>query len=362
MPAADYRERRAALAARLTSEAKVDALAVSFNANVRYLTGFTGSNAILLLTAEGNAVVFTDPRYETQVAEQVDCEAQVRRGSLWEALAGWLARRRIRKLGLEKARVTLEQRDELAAKLPKRIAISGAGRLVEQLRMVKSAAEIETIAHSVRINSMAYAAALARFQAGMTEQALAAEIDYQMRRAGAEDTAFDTIVASGARSALPHAHPSPARIETNRLLLIDMGALHEGYSSDMTRVVVPGRVSPAQRRMYNAVLEAQLAAIDAVKPGVTAGAVDLAARRTLKKHKIEELFIHSTGHGLGLEIHEAPRLGKQDPTRLEPGMAITIEPGVYRPGEGGVRIEDTVLVTETGCQVLTPTAKQLVAI
>lgn len=358
----EYSQRREILAARLADEAKVDALIVSFLPNVRYLTGFTGSNALLALTTEGRAMVFTDPRYETQVAEQVDCPAQVRRGSLWHAAAGWVARRRFRKLGIESARVTIEQRDEFAAKLPKPVRLIGVGRVVETQRMVKSEAEVETIAHAVRINSMAYAVALARFQPEMTEQALAAEIDYQMRRAGAEDTAFDTIVASGARSALPHAHPSNVPIAKNQYLLIDMGARYEGYTSDMTRVTVPGRIPAALRNQYGAVLEAQLAAIDAVKPGATAGAVDAAARLALKKHKMDSLFVHSTGHGLGLEIHESPRLGKKDLTRLEPGMVITVEPGVYRPGTGGVRIEDTVLVTETGCRVLTPTAKKLVAI
>ena len=183
-----------------------------------------------------------------------------------------------------------------------------------------------------------------------------------MRRAGADDTAFETIVASGDRSALPHARPSSAAIEANRLLLIDMGALCEGYASDMTRVVVPGRITSEAKRLYQAVLEAQLAALDAVRPGVKAADVDAAARQTLKKHSLDELFKHSTGHGLGLEIHEAPRLGKRERLKLEAGMVITIEPGAYKEGLGGVRIEDTVLVTETGCRILTPTAKKLVAI
>lgn len=357
----EFHQRRARLSAKL-AETKVDALIVSFLPNVRYLTGFTGSNALVVVTPDGRALILTDPRYETQVAEEVDCPSQVRRGSLWHAAAGWITKRRFGKLGVEKARVTLEQRDEFAAKLPKQTKLLGVGRLVEALRMVKSESEVETIAQAVRINSLAYAGALARFQAGMSEQALAAEIDYQMRRSGAEDSAFDTIVASGPRSALPHAHPANLPIAKNEFLLIDMGAQYQGYSSDMTRVVVPGRISSAMRSQYGAVLESQLAAIDAIRPGVTAGAVDAAARRALKKHKLDSLFIHSTGHGLGLEIHESPRLGKLDPTRLEPGMVITVEPGVYRPGAGGVRIEDTVLVTETGCRVLTPTAKNLVAI
>jgi Xaa-Pro aminopeptidase len=353
-------QRRRALAARF-HRLKIDGLFVSFLPNVRYLTGFTGSNAILALSPD-SAMMFTDFRYETQAGQEVDCPWKAMEGPTWHAAAGWAKRRKWKTVGVEGARVTIEERDALANKLGDRISILRVGREAEKLRMVKSPEEVEAISHSVQINSVAYAAALARFRAGMSERDLAAEIDYQMRRAGADGTSFDTIVASGARSALPHAHPTGAAIEANRLLLIDMGALSEGYASDMTRVVVPGRISSETRRLYRAVLEAQLAAIDAVRPGAKAAAVDAAARETLKKHSLDDLFKHSTGHGLGLEIHEAPRLGKRERLALEAGMVITIEPGAYREGFGGVRIEDTVLVTETGCRVLTPTAKQLAAI
>jgi len=353
-------QRRRALTARFR-DLEIDGLLVSFLPNVRYLTGFTGSNAILALTPD-SALMYTDLRYQTQSKQQVDCKSQAMKGSIWHAAAGWAKRKKLTRIGVEAARVTLEQQADLAKKLGNGIVIIGVGREVEKLRRVKSPEEIQAISRSVQINSMAYAAALARFKAGMSERDLAAEIGYQMRRAGADDTAFETIVASGDRSALPHARPSSAAIEPNRLLLIDMGALCEGYTSDMTRVVVPGRITSETRRLYQAVLEAQLAAIDAVRPGVKAVDVDNAARQTLKKHSLDELFKHSTGHGLGLEIHEAPRLGKREKLKLEAGMVITIEPGAYKEGFGGVRIEDTVLVTETGCQILTPTAKKLVAI
>jgi Xaa-Pro aminopeptidase len=353
-------QRRRALTARF-AKLEIDGLLISFLPNVRYLTGFTGSNAILAVDA-GGAVLFTDQRYETQARQQVDCKSQIRKGPIWEAAAGWVKRRKLKAVGIEAARVTVEQRDAFASKLPDGVAIQSVGREVETLRMVKSPAEVEAISRSVQINSMAYAAGLARFKGGMSEQDLATEIDYQMRRAGAEDSAFDTIVASGARSALPHARPTGAAIETNQLLLIDMGALCEGYASDMTRVVVPGRITTEARRLYGAVLEAQLAALDTVRPGIKAVDVDTAARETLKKHSLDKLFKHSTGHGLGLEIHEAPRLGKREKQKLAAGMVITVEPGAYKEGLGGVRIEDTVLVTETGCRILTPTAKKLVAI
>jgi Xaa-Pro aminopeptidase len=192
----------------------------------------------------------------------------------------------------------------------------------------------------------------------MREGDLAAELDYRMRRQGAEGPAFETIVAAGARTALPHARPTSARL-VQGLLLVDMGAMLDGYASDMTRMLFLGRPGARVRRAYKAVLEAQLAAIDAVRPGVPAKTVDRAARRVLARHGLANAFVHSTGHGLGLEIHEPPRIGKKEKTPLECGMAITIEPGVYVEGFGGIRIEDTVSVTKNGCEVLTPTSKEL---
>jgi Xaa-Pro aminopeptidase len=230
--------------------------------------------------------------------------------------------------------------------------------LIEHLRMVKDAVEMERIRASVIVNSQALDAAIKRFKTGMTESELAAEIDYQNRKLGAEAPAFDTIVAAGQRSALPHAHPGAASICAG-ILLIDMGAFREKYASDMTRMFHVGPATPKYKRAYRAVLEAQLAAIDAVKPGATASSVDRAARSTLKAHGLDREFIHSTGHGLGLEIHELPRIGSKDKTKLAAGMAITIEPGVYIEGWGGIRIEDTVLVTAGGCEILTPTTKEL---
>ena len=226
--------------------------------------------------------------------------------------------------------------------------------------MVKSGPEIALIRRSVEVNSKAFEAALRTVRPGRTREVdLAAEIDYRMRKLGAERPAFETIVASGPRSALPHAQPSQRIARENELLLIDMGATLDGYASDMTRVVFLGRPGTRIKRIYHAVLEAQLAAIDAVRPGVTAAYVDRQARRSLKSEKLDKAFVHSTGHGLGLEIHEPPRLGKGEKTRLREGMALTIEPGAYLEGFGGIRIEDTVVVTKNGCEVLTPTSKEV---
>jgi len=237
--------------------------------------------------------------------------------------------------------------------------LRGVGGIVEQLRAVKSADEIAKIRRSVRVNSEAFARTMNRVKAGIREHEIAAELDFQMRILGSEKPAFDTIVAAGARSALPHAHPSAHQLAPNELLLIDMGAMVDGYASDMTRVAHLGPVPKRTRQLYRAVAEAQQAALDVVHAGIPASKVDAAARAVLKKHNLEKEFVHSTGHGLGLEIHEAPRVGKKEKTRLQAGMVITVEPGAYINGFGGVRIEDTVLVTEHGCQVMTPTPKRL---
>jgi Xaa-Pro aminopeptidase len=265
-------------------------------------------------------------------------------------------RKRIRRLGYEPAWLNVDAFSRLKEGL-KASLVSTAG-LVEQHRAIKSASEIEKIRKSVAVNSEAYSRTLKRIKIGVRELDIAAELDYQMRRLGAEKSAFDTIVASGARTALPHAHPTLARIAANELLLIDMGATLDGYASDMTRVSFLGTPSGKVKRMYRAVLEAQLAGVEAVRPGVTAGQVDHAARNVLKKYKLEEAFVHSTGHGLGLEIHEGPRIAAQDKSKLRPGLVITIEPGAYVEGFGGIRIEDTVLVTNSGYEILTPTSKE----
>jgi Xaa-Pro aminopeptidase len=336
---------------------QVPALAVSHLPNIRYLCGFTGSNALLLLTRR-HATLFTDPRYAIQSSQECDVETRIESAPLSQALARLAARRRVPVLGFESAHLTYHAYHQLSEAAAKRFRLHPLQNLVEDLRSVKSAVEIDAIRASVQLNSAAYARALRRVKPGLTELDLAAEIEFQMKRLGAEGPAFETIVASGSRSALPHARPTRHQLGQNQLLLIDMGASLNGYTSDMTRVVHLGAPSRRASRLYAAVLEAQLAAIDAVRPGVPAGRVDAAARLTLRRHKLDQYFQHSTGHGLGLEIHETPRLGKKVTAPLVSGQVITIEPGAYIEGFGGVRIEDTVLVTPTGCEVLTPTPKQ----
>ncbi len=335
---------------------------MSSPANVRYLTGYSGSNGLLLLTAR-ECHFFTDPRYALEAKTQITCRVHiVTSGPLIQAAAAMIKRNKLKKIGFESSWMRFDDYTKLKEAIALGVSLIPTGRLVEELRMVKSPEEIGRIRRSVEANSEAYGRVLRRIRPGVRERDIAAELEFQMRMLGAEKPAFETIVAAGERTALPHAQPSGHKLGENELLLIDMGATVDGYASDMTRVAYAGTPPKRVRDLYRAVLEAQLAAINAVRPGVSASKVDAAARSVLKKHKLERQFVHSTGHGLGLEIHEPPRLGKKEKMPLAKGMAITIEPGAYLEGLGGVRIEDTVLVTASGCEVLTPTSKEFVTI
>lgn len=352
-----FEERRRKLAAELERR-RLDAFLVSGAPNVRYLSGFTGSNGMLLLAGD-RFTLLTDPRYAIQAGEEADCRVKVCRGPLLKDAVALAKRAHTRRLGFEKSRLGYEGYEYLRSNMPLRGSLEAAAGLVERLRMVKSPEEIALIRRSVETNSRAFEEAVKHIRIGIREADLAAEIDYRMRRLGAEGPAFETIVAFRERTALPHASPGGRRLGTGELILVDMGASVDGYASDMTRVLHSGRAGRKVKQVYAAVLEAQLAAIGAARPGIAAQTVDRAARSVLRKKGFEKAFVHSTGHGLGLEIHEAPRLGKKDRTRLESGMAVTIEPGVYLEGMGGVRIEDTVVLNGAGCEVLTPTPKEL---
>jgi Xaa-Pro aminopeptidase len=356
----ETKRRRDALAATFAAE-RIGVILITHLPNVRYLTGFTGSNALLLL-GPGWASLYTDPRYDLQAASQCDCPVKIVQGPLIPEAVKEIRKRRTRRLGIEGDRLTYQQGLELVSALGKRVEIKPLTGLVERLRAIKSASEIRAIRKSVLLNSLALENALKQLRPGMTERQLAARIGFEMRQLGAEGESFPAIVASGPHSALPHAEPRAIAIKPGRFLLIDMGASLDGYASDMTRTFHLGEPSRKARDLYCAVLEAQLAAIDAVRPGALAADVDAAARNVLRLKGMAGFFRHSTGHGLGLEIHESPRLGEKSKEVLAAGMAITIEPGAYLPGFGGVRIEDTVMVTGRGCEVLTPTPKELLVI
>jgi Xaa-Pro aminopeptidase len=347
-------------------ENDLDSLLVTHLPNIHYLCGFTGSAAALLVANRG-AVLFTDGRYSAQAKEEVTgARIVIASKSPLVTAAGWLAMNKERRsstlVGIEPESITAGMRDRLAGMLKGRARLRSAPPLVERARMVKDAAEILRIRRAVDLGASLFRIALKKIRPGVTEVEVAAAMEYEARRAGAESMSFPTILASGARSAIVHGRASGARIPRRGFVVCDFGVILAGYCSDRTRTVHVGRPSAEARRLYETVLEAQQAAIAAARPGATAADVDGAARRVLRKRKLAQYFTHSTGHGLGLEIHEAPRLAEGQTHKLEPGMVITIEPGAYLPGKWGVRIEDVVVVTPSGCEVLTPTDKELVII
>ncbi len=342
----------------LLAERDLEALLVTSRPNVRYLSGFTGSSGLLLLLA-GRAVLVTDPRYEIQAHEEADCQVRVVRGPLLLAAAKLIAGAKVRHVAFERLHTSYDAWTLLHENLPARVELTPTAGLVEGLRMVKSPEEIARMRRSMETASEALDRAMKSVRPGLREFELAAELDHWMRKLGASQPAFETIMASGTRSALPHARPTDKRLKNQELLLVDFGAVRNGYVSDVTRMAYLGHPPAKVRRVYQAVLDAQLAAIAAVREGATCGSIDQAARRVLRAHGLDKAFVHSTGHGLGLEIHEPPRLGKGEQTHLRAGMAITIEPGVYLQGFGGIRIEDVVVVTPGGCEILSPSPKEL---
>jgi Xaa-Pro aminopeptidase len=280
----ELEQRRQVIAGRLAG-LKIDALLVSSPANVRYLADYSGSNGLLLITpAESH--FFTDPRYQLEASKNISCKVHVAKGPLILAASAILKRKKLKKIGFESAWVQYEAYARLKDALALGFALHPVGRVIEEQRMVKSAAEIERIRTSVRVNSEAYSRTMRNIRPGLRERDIAAELEFQMRRLGAEKAAFETIVAAGAHSALPHAQPGAHRIAQSELLLIDMGSSLEGYCSDMTRVSHAGEAPKRVRDLYRAVLEANLAGIEAVRPGVAAGKVDAAARNVLKAHKL----------------------------------------------------------------------------
>jgi Xaa-Pro aminopeptidase len=361
----DYLARQKRLAAALR-DARVEALLVTHLPNVRYLCGFTGSSATLLVIAGDRGarlIFFTDGRYIQQAADEVEgSKVVIANKSALAAACEGILKARVKVVGIESEQMPVSHFKYLSQALRGKTKIKTTAGLVEALRAVKDPDEIEQIRASVLLAASLFQTAVAAIRPGVQENLVAGEMEHQARRAGAEKMSFDTIVASGLRSALPHGVASAAAIPASGFIILDYGVILGGYHSDMTRTVHVGAVSSTHRRMYQAVREAQLASIDAVRPGVETGEVDRKGRKLLQDAGYGTYFTHSTGHGVGLEIHELPRLAKGQTQKLVPGMVITIEPGIYLPNEGGVRIEDMVLVTESGHEVLTPTPKDLMTL
>jgi len=343
---------------------RLQALVVTHLPNIRYLCGFSGSAGVLLLT-RSKSVFFSDARYTEQARAEVGGASVVigRKSPLVEA-GEWLATKgpKIKALGIEPEHLTVAERHHLVKVVGPRVRVRGAPPLVEQARTVKDPSEIERLRAAARLAADLFEVALKTIRPGIKEVEVAAELEYAARQAGAEGMSFETIVASGKRSALPHGRASSALIPAQGFVVCDFGVILAGYCSDMTRTVHLGTPAARARHIYSAVREAQQGAVQAVAPGVMIEKVHAAARKLLSRQKLVQYFQHSTGHGVGLEIHEAPRIAAGQRELLRAGMVITIEPGVYVPGFGGVRIEDMVAVTREGCQIFTPTSKELIEI
>ncbi|MFJ4655561.1 M24 family metallopeptidase [Nocardia sp. NPDC088792] len=362
----NYALRRASLRDLLV-ENRVDALLVTDLINIRYLTGFTGSNAALLVYAwdssEHRTLICTDGRYITQVGEQVpDLRAEINRASarrVIEIAGEWQTGR----VGFESHVVTFEQHrgfESLATGLDL-VPVHG---LVEQLRMVKDEYEVGRLRAACDAADEALAALLnsGGLRPGRSEREVARELEWLMFEHGSDAVSFETIVATGANSAVPHHRPTDSVLAAGDFVKLDFGATVDGYHSDMTRTFVLGKPDDWQREVYDLVYASQQAGREALKPGVSTKAVDAASRSVIEAAGYGELFVHGLGHGVGLQIHEAPGLAKTGTGTLLDGVAVTVEPGVYFPGRGGVRIEDTLVVRKGGPELLTRTSKDLTVV
>ncbi len=357
--------RRIGLVRRRITGAGLHGLLVTHLPDIRYLCGFTGSSAALVLSRRA-ARLFTDGRYTAQAAAEVRAaKFQIASGPPANNAVVWLAAQSgVQFVGFDPARTSVAELTRIRAALPsnlrRTLLVPLAAPLVEPLRWVKDQDELEIMREAAVLGCRLFDHLLSFIRPGLAEFEVAAELEYQARRLGAEGMSFETIVASGPRSALPHGRATRTALPRRGFVTLDFGIIREGYCSDMTRTVHLGKPSAKERDTYHAVLEAQESAVAAVSGGARCGDVDEAARSVLRNAGLGEAFSHSTGHGVGLEIHESPRIGAGQTARLSPGMVITIEPGVYLPGEFGIRIEDMVAVTRSGGEVLTPAPKALI--
>ena len=361
---------RRARARAKVADMDADAILVTSPPNVRYLTGLASSNAALLLPAEGGGLLATDSRYALAARrDSPDLELIVERFTE-RALAGAMTRRGLRRVAFEAHEMTVERHGTLLASADG-VTMVPFGRGIEDLRMVKDAGEIGLLATACRISDQALAGVLPQIRPGLTEQALARELDHRMAELGAQRPAFDTIVASGPNGAIPHHAPSGRPLRRGDLITMDFGACYAGYHADMTRTVALGEAAGWQRDLYELVAAAQQAGCAAARPGAGLRDVDAAARDLISAAGHGEHFQHGLGHGVGLEVHEAPLIGYGSTGKLEDSVPVTVEPGVYLPGQGGVRIEDVLIVgagaadvgpAAPAAQILTTTTRELLAL
>ncbi|MGH2820476.1 MAG: M24 family metallopeptidase [Actinomycetota bacterium] len=338
------------------AEAEVDALLVTDLTNVRYLTGFSGTNGQLVVTS-GGATFFSDPRYEARAQTLVrGAEIVIYPSRLTDLLPDHLAGANVRRIGFESESVTVAGRDRLSEELSD-VELVATSKVVEDLRRIKDRDEIDLIRAAVELGDATFSWMIDRLAPGDTEREIALELEMHVRNEGAEAVAFEPIVGSGELSAHIHHTPSERALQKGDLVLIDFGCKRDGYCSDLTRTVVLGAASEAQRELYDLVLAANRAGIDALRAGAEGRWVDGVARGLIEEAGHGDAFGHGLGHGVGIDVHEAPRLHRNSEDELQAGDVVTVEPGVYLVGSGGVRIEDCVLVTAEGAEVLTTTPK-----
>jgi len=345
---------------RQLKQRKLDCLLVTHPANWLYLSGFSGDSGVLAVAA-GRTTLITDGRFTTQAKqESPGVRLELQKGALYPSVGDWLKRSRFREIGYDPDQWTVSQLKAIRIAAGPRCRFVEARGLVEALRTKKDAQELAVMRKAAILAGEVVLSALALVKPGIRESELGAEIEYQMKHRGASGPSFETIVAFGSRAALPHARPTAKRLRKNELVVLDLGVILGHYCSDITRTVYVGRAPRRIREWYRAVQEANEAAVDAVKAGVSCGDVDAAARELLRRRGLDQYFVHSTGHGLGLEVHESPRIARGQSIRLEAGNVITIEPGVYVEGVGGIRIEDDVVVGNHGNEVLTRISRDLI--
>ncbi|WP_293769262.1 Xaa-Pro peptidase family protein [uncultured Corynebacterium sp.] len=353
-----FSNRRRKLAAELAGQ-RIDAMLVTHLVHVRYLSGFSGSNGGLLLRKDLSATMATDGRYTTQIAEEVpDIEAILGRAvgaTLLGTLEGPI------RVGYEADYVSVSELAALEKAAPDDVTLVPVSGVIERIRLIKDAVELQKLTEIAELANQALADCLAAGEvaAGRTERQVAADLEYRMRTAGAERVSFDTIVASGPNSAKPHHGADDRVLEKGDLVTIDYGAHLRGFNSDCTRTFVIGEATDFAKEIYDIVLRAQLAGVRAAVPGAKLVDVDAACRDIITEAGYGEYFVHSTGHGIGLDVHEGPAAAKTGTGELEPGMTLTIEPGIYVPGKGGVRIEDTLIITDGAPTIITTLPKEL---
>lgn len=342
---------------RLIDELQLDAFLVTKPENRLYFSGFTGTSGMLYTTRD-QAILLTDARYVEQAGKQAPhCEIVQHGSRAMDKLKEVIIQSKCKSVGFENNHLTVKQYGEIALQTED---IEWKGHSLDGLRRVKDATEVDLLRRAAALADAAFQHVLPLIKPGIAEKDIALELDFFMRRSGAEKNAFDFIVASGTRSSLPHGVASEKILQAGDLVTLDFGCVYEHYCSDITRTFALGNVDPQLTHIYGVVRQAQQVALQALRPGLKGSEADKVARDVIIAHGYGQYFGHGLGHGVGLAIHEEPRLAPSDDTVLEPGMVVTVEPGIYIPGLGGVRIEDTVLITTDGCERLTHSSKDFI--